>query len=286
MNTPADPSYRWGSEDLDLDAYLERIGFTGDRTPTVATLRRLVYLHTTTIPFENLEILLGRPILLDVKSLQDKMVRHRRGGYCFENATLFAAVLERLGFGVTGLSGRIFLGEDDRLLPATHAGLRVTAADDDRAWLCDVGFGSGPLEPIALTPSADEFTIGAWRFLLERDTDELGGALWTLHSFSHNGWTRRTFSMNPQYRIDYVVGNHYTSTSSHSPFLTRPVLQRIHPEVHHMLDGTTLITDYPDGTGESRDLERSEVSKVLTEIFDIELDEADNDRLDRVTVGS
>lgn len=107
----------WRGADLDLDAYLARIGFTGARAPTLATLRDLVYRHSTTFPFENLEIILGRPVGLDVKSMQDKMVRHRRGGYCFENCALFAAVLERLGFGVTGLAGRIFLGAGTRAAP-------------------------------------------------------------------------------------------------------------------------------------------------------------------------
>ncbi|WP_280420995.1 arylamine N-acetyltransferase family protein [Nocardia carnea] len=276
MYNVSDPSYHWNGDEVDLDAYLARIGFEGERTPTPTTLRSLVYLHTTTFPFENLEILLGRPILLDVDSLQDKMVRRRRGGYCFESSALFAAVSERLGFGVTGLSARIFMGESDKLLAATHAMLRVTAPGDDRIWLCDVGFGSGPLEPIELIERDAEFTAGAWRFRLERDADILGGELWTLRHFNRDGWSvRRTVSMNPQYRIDYVVGNHYVSTSSHSPFTTRPVLQRMHPEVHYMLDGLTLNTGYPDGTGETRELERTELPKVFTETFDIELDAAE-----------
>ncbi|MFE1596355.1 arylamine N-acetyltransferase [Nocardia sp. NPDC058705] len=100
----------WQGDDLDLDAYLARIGYDGPRTASVETLRALVRAHTTTIPFENLEIILGRGIPLDLASLQDKMIRQRRGGYCFENAALFAAALERLGFGVSGLSGRVTYG--------------------------------------------------------------------------------------------------------------------------------------------------------------------------------
>ncbi|MEU4711254.1 arylamine N-acetyltransferase [Nocardia salmonicida] len=261
---------------MDLDAYLTRIGFTGARAPTLATLRELVYRHTTTLPFENLEIILGRPVRLDVKSMQDKMIRHRRGGYCFENCALFAAVLERLGFGVTGLAGRIFLGADTRLLPATHALLRVTTTDDERAWLCDVGFGSGPLEPIELTPVDGEFTAGAWLFMLELDSEALGGGLWTLRHRSRDGWLhRRTFTMNPQYPIDQVVGNYYVSTSTHSPFTTRPIAQRLYPKVHYMLDGLTLHTNYPDGTGETRAVRPPDVPRILTEIFDIELDATD-----------
>ncbi|MEV0251044.1 arylamine N-acetyltransferase [Nocardia sp. NPDC050712] len=280
MSTSIDPSYRWDGEELDIAAYLARIGFDGEPTPTPATLRRLVFLHTTSLPFENLEIILGRPVRLDVASLQDKMVRRRRGGYCFELCALFAAALERLGFGVTGLAGRIFLGQDNALLPATHALLRVTTAEDDRIWLCDPGFGSGPLAPIELAPGRGEFVAGAWRFRLEHGRDELGGDLWTLRHFARDGWrTRRTVSMTPQYRIDQEVGSYYVSTSRHSPFTTRPIVQRIRPEVHHMLDGVTLLTGYPDGTGATRQVARADLPEILAEIFDIELDAADTDQL-------
>ncbi|MBL1077892.1 arylamine N-acetyltransferase [Nocardia sp. 2] len=275
MTTPVDPSYAWNGEDLDLDAYLSRIGFTGERTPTLATLRALQYAHTTGLPFENLEILLGRGIPLDLESLQDKMIRRRRGGYCYENVGLFAAALERLGFGVTGLAGRVSMGATG-LRPATHAVLRVTTSDDDRAWLCDVGFGAGPLEPIELTPDRGEFALGAWRYRLERGTGDLGVEQWTLYQFGRDGWIdRHTVPMTPQYRIDYAVGNHFVSTSPRSPFTMRPFVQRFLPEVHHVLDGTTWTVEFPDGSSEIRELEAAELPKVLSEVFDIDLDEAD-----------
>lgn len=272
---PNDPAYHWNGAELDLDAYLARIGYTGDRTPTPATLRALVYAHTTTIPFENLESILGRPVPLDLESLQDKLIRHRRGGYCYENVGLFAAALERLGFGVTGLSGRVTMGVSDGLRPATHALLRVTTGDDERVWICDVGFGSGPLAPYELVEGG-EFTLGDWRFRLEHTTGELDTDLWVLHQFGRDGWIDRyTFTLNPQYRIDFAVGNHFVSTSPRSPFTARPFVQRFLPDVHHVLDNLTLITEYPNGTSETRELELAELPKILTEVFDIELSEPD-----------
>lgn len=272
---PNDPAYHWNGAELDLDAYLARIGYTGDRTPTPATLRALVYAHTTTIPFENLESILGRPVPLDLESLQDKLIRHRRGGYCYENVGLFAAALERLGFGVTGLSGRVTMGASDGLRPATHALLRVTTGDDERVWICDVGFGSGPLAPYELVEGG-EFTLGDWRFRLEHTTGELDTDLWVLHQFGRDGWIDRyTFTLNPQYRIDFAVGNHFVSTSPRSPFTARPFVQRFLPDVHHVLDNLTLITEYPNGTSETRELELAELPKILTEVFDIELSEPD-----------
>ncbi|WP_280451861.1 arylamine N-acetyltransferase family protein [Nocardia cyriacigeorgica] len=275
MSKPADPAYHWNGDDLDLEAYLSRIGFDGERAPTVATLRALVAAHTTSIPFENFEAVLGRPVPLDLETLQDKLVRRRRGGYCYENVGLFAAALERLGFGVTGLSGRVTMGSGG-LRPATHALLRVTTTDDDRVWIVDVGFGAGPAAPYELADFGGEFTLGEWKFRLEHGTGELGSDLWTLHQFARDGWVDRyTFTLNPQYRIDFEVGDHFVSTSPRSPFTQRPFVQRFHPAAHHILDGATWTTEYPDGTSETRDVELGELSKVLTEVFDIDLTEED-----------
>ncbi|MFE3195333.1 arylamine N-acetyltransferase [Nocardia sp. NPDC059240] len=277
MTTPADPTYTWLGEELDLDAYLDRIGFTGARTPTLATLRELVRAHNTSIPFENLEVILGRGVPLDLESLQDKMIRRRRGGYCYENVALFAAALERLGFEFTAMSGRVTRGATN-LRPATHALLRVRA--DDRIWLCDVGFGWGPLEPVELIADRGEFNVGAWRFRLERTLDAVGGELWKLYQFGADGFVdRHTFATTPQYRVDFAVGNHFVSTSTRSPFTMRPFVQRFHADVHHQLDGTTWTTSYPDGVQEIRELEVAELPKVLAEIFDVDLDAADVEQL-------
>src|SRR5262245_62565608 len=109
---------------IDLAAYFERIAYAGDRSPSRATLDALHLAHATHIPFEDLDILLGRPIRLDLASLQAKLVAGRRGGYCFEQNALFAAVLEQLGFAVTRLAARVRF-RTDRVLGRTHMALRV-----------------------------------------------------------------------------------------------------------------------------------------------------------------
>lgn len=136
---------------LDLQAYLNRIGV--DRLPrnAGAALRQLHRAHVTSIPFENLDVVLGRKISVDVADLEAKLVRHRRGGYCYEHNLLFAAALEQLGYQVELLVGRV---QPAKPGPRTHAVLRVEA--DARSWLADVGFG-GPaqlLEPIPMTLTA------------------------------------------------------------------------------------------------------------------------------------
>ncbi|MFI0449285.1 arylamine N-acetyltransferase [Actinomadura sp. 6N118] len=274
----SDDGYGWNGGELDLDAYLARIGFGGERAPTLETLRALQRGHTTAFPFENLEIMLGRPILLDLEALQDKLVRRRRGGYCYEHTILFAAALERLGYGLTALSARTTLGAEG-IRPATHAILRVTTADDDRAWLCDVGFGRGPLEPIEFADGAEAVQDG-WRFRLERRTGALDTDLWGLHQYGAEGWVERhTFTLNPQYRLDYAVGNHYVSTSPRSPFTTRVFAQWFSAEILHVLDGTTWTTTRPDGSTETREVEQSEVPKLLDEVFGVTLDPADAAKL-------
>lgn len=262
----ADGAYGWNGDELDLDAYLKRIGFEGERAPTVTTLRALHRAHTTSIPFENLEIILGRPITLDLEALQNKLVHSKRGGYCYENVKVFAAALEQLGYGITGLHARVTMGAG-ALRPATHAVLRVTTDTDERVWLCDVGFGNGPLEPLELIPDGPEVDQDGWRFRLAEESD-----LWVLYQHGADGWfDRHTFTLNPQYTLDYEVGNHYVSTSPRSPFTTRPYAQRFTGELHHVIDGTKWTTNHPDGSSESRQVETAEVPKLLSDVFDIDL---------------
>src|SRR5262245_42788003 len=107
----ADGHHRAGEKvEIDLDGYFDRIGHRGARHVGLELLRELHFAHSTSIPFENLDILLGRTISLELDRLQAKLVTGRRGGYCFEHNTLFAAVLEQLGFSLTRLAARVRFG--------------------------------------------------------------------------------------------------------------------------------------------------------------------------------
>ncbi len=105
-NATTVPTSEWRSEQLDVDAYLERVGYDGDLKPTAETLRGLHRAHVAAIPFENLDIVLGRGISLEMDAMQDKLIRRDRGGYCYEHNLLFAALLERIGFAVSRLTAR------------------------------------------------------------------------------------------------------------------------------------------------------------------------------------
>jgi N-hydroxyarylamine O-acetyltransferase len=257
----------WGSAELDLDAYTERTGYRGPLEPTAATLRELHRRHVEAIPFENLEIMLGRPVNLDLASLQAKLVRHRRGGYCYEHNLLFAAVLERLGYAVTGLSARVTMGTG-KPRPPTHMCIRAEA--DGVAWLADVGFGGGGLlEPIPMRPGQRTSQgAGAWQYELA----DQGGGTWALRSLRPQGWLELyTFTCEARLPVDYQVFNWYTSTHPRSPFTQRPVVQKTGDTLRRSLIGGDLTLIRPGWASGTRPVAPADLPEVLTTDFGIEL---------------
>jgi N-hydroxyarylamine O-acetyltransferase len=254
----------WEIERLDLDAYLDRIGYDGDTSPTAPTLAALHRAHLAAIPFENLDVVLGRGIAVDLDSVQAKLVRRRRGGYCFEHGLLFAAALERLGYAVDRLLARV--GDDwERPRPRTHMALRVHA--DGAPWLADVGFGNGILEPLAFTADGPVNQEG-WTFAL----DASGAHAWRLRERQGEDWmTRYAFDDVHVYPADIVMANHFTSTFPRSPFVGQPVVVRRDGEVTRRLVGRRLSVTRPDGSTDERDLGDDEVAEVLLEVFRVPL---------------
>ncbi|MCP2256795.1 N-hydroxyarylamine O-acetyltransferase [Streptoalloteichus tenebrarius] len=261
----------WNSARLDLPAYLDRLGHDGPLDPTAETLRRLHRAHIHAIPFENLDIVLGRPIRVDLPSVQDKLVRRRRGGYCYEHNSLFAAALERLGYEVGALAVRVRMGSD-KIRPATHAALRVVA--EGRTWLADVGFGGGGLlEPVELKDGA-EARQGEWTVRLDREDV----AIWVLRSWTPHGWLDvYSFGLDPSYPVDFAVSNHYVSTHPRSPFVARLVVQRYSDRKQVVLTDDTLTVTLSDGTRDSRRVEVAEVATLLTDELGVALDREEVD---------
>ena len=247
----------------DLDAYFERISYQGQCTPSAATLAALQLAHATHIPFENIDVLLGKPIQLDLESLQTKLVVARRGGYCFEQNTLFAAVLEALGFPVTLLLARVRY-RTSTVLPRTHLVLRVEV--EGASWIADVGFGGeGLVQPLPLR--ADQvYQHGAWQYRLTQE-----GSLWVLQSMSNGHWKDLyAFSEEPQYAVDVEVANHYTSTHPETRFKKLLTVQLPQLAQRTFLRNNELLTETATETT-SRTLTDDEVRQVLSEIFGIQL---------------
>ena len=262
-DTVGEARNEWGVEQLDQDAYLSRIAYKGDLTPTAETLRRLHRAHAAAIPFENLDIVLGRGVSLETDAMQEKLLRHERGGYCFEHNLLFAALLERLGYRVRRLAARVQPGKPG---PRTHMLLIVEA--DGTKWLADVGFGAALLEPVRFGDDAVSHQ-GGWTYGLQRGED----GVWLLRSSTSDGWSDLYgFTLEPQRPIDYVVHNYYTATHPDSPFVGQVVAITTTPEVRNTLRGRELTITRPDGFTESRDLAESEFASILQRMFGIVLE--------------
>lgn len=250
--------------EVDLDAYFARIGYTGARVPTLATLHALVQRHTEAIPFENLDVLLGRRIALDAASLQQKLVHARRGGYCFEQNGLLLLALRALGYHVTPLSARVrWQRAREFVPPRTHLFLRVEL--DGESWLADVGIGGLSLTgAIRLCENTPQVTPHDTRRLVREETR------WFHQVSVHGEWADvYEFTLEEMPLIDRELANWYTSTHPESHFKHRLIVARAGP------DGTrlTLLNGeftkrHADGRSEVRGLTSGEeLLTILVEHF-------------------
>ncbi len=149
---------------MDVQAYLDRIGYRGPLTPTAETLRALQVAHLLTVPFENLSIHSGQPIVLDDEALFEKVVVRRRGGFCYQLNGLFAALLRALGFHVTMISAGAAMPEGGFGPEFDHMALVVHL---EERWLADVGFGDSFRDPLRLDERGEQLEGGGRAFRIE-----------------------------------------------------------------------------------------------------------------------
>jgi len=200
---------------MNISAYLERINYHGATTPCAETLRALQLAHLLAVPFENLSIHAGEPIVLQDEALFKKIVGSRRGGFCYEVNGLFAALLRALGFDVTMLSAEVANADGVYSQPFDHMTLMVQL---DERWLVDVGFGDSFLEPLLLDdtneqPRRDDVyriaTDGGFFVLLRREMNE---------------WKPQyRFTLQPHVYNDYAQMCHYHQTSPQSHFTQKRI---------------------------------------------------------------
>jgi N-hydroxyarylamine O-acetyltransferase len=253
---------------FDLTAYLDRVGYRGDLSIGVETLRALHVAHAASIPFENLDVRLGRPVALDLGSLQDKLVRRRRGGYCFEQNGLLAAALRAIGFRVETLEARVRPPGSTAVLPRTHMVLAVEAGG--RSWLADVGFGGdGPPFPVPLDGEPSPQQGGSYAVREEAD----GVRVLSLEA-PEGRRDLYAFTLVPAQPIDYEVAHHFTSTHPRSPFVQTLTVQKCSPEGRLVLRGR-VYSQTISGAESSRELSDPEVAKLLTTVFGLEIPEED-----------
>lgn len=250
-----------------LDRYLARVGHVGSLEPDLATLAALHAAHVDAIPFEGLDPLLRRPVKLDLASVQEKLLDSRRGGYCFEQNTLFKAALEEIGFRVTGLGARVrwMSPPDAPLGPRNHMVLKVDIAD--QSYLADVGFGACVLDaPLRFGGDVEQAT-GMGTFRLSH-----ADGLYTLSAKQPGGWrVAYVFNLEPQIASDYELANWYTSTSPNVPFVNALIMERVDASGRYKLINRRFAVETRDGElASERVIENAEeFGRILDKTFGV-----------------
>ena len=245
-------------------AYLARLGIAAPAAPTPAALASLHRTHLLAVPFETLDISLGRPIRLEFASLLSKVVDARRGGYCYELNGLFAALLRHLGYAVDLVSARVATSDGGLTDPFDHLALVVTSPLLDRPVLADVGFGDGFIEPLPLRHGAVAHERGKDVGLVREGDD------WHYRERADGGeWrTQFVFATTPHPLADFEPRNVWQQTSPETHFTQGPVVSRLTPTGRLTLRGTRLITT-THGRRDEIELAEADVPAALARHFGI-----------------
>lgn len=249
-----------------LAAYLRRIGFEGEARPDLATLKAVHRAHLLAIPYENLDVQLGRPVTTDPAAAYAKIVGRGRGGWCYEMNGLLGWALGEIGFAVTRVAGSVARAVLGNALPGNHLVLRVDL--DEEAWLADVGFGDGPLEPFRIADGA--FRDGHFDYDLRRQPD----GWWRLTNHPRGGAPSFDFRPRPADEAVLAERCQWLQSAPESPFVQNAVVQRYRPEGLAALRGRTLKVLLPDETAERQIGSAAEYVDVLGEVFGLDLPEA------------
>lgn len=204
-----------------LKLYLQRFGFEAPPEPTLDTLRLLQLRHTGVFPFENLATISGAPVLIDLPSIEEKILVGGRGGYCYELNNLFFALLLELGFDARAISGRVVMNQPEGSWTARTHRLSLVTIDDVR-YITDVGFGGMvPTAPLLLDTEAEQATPHE-PYRIEKQPD----GYMLLANVAGEWRSMYLFDLQRQEDIDYTIGNWYVSTHPESPFSQRLMVAR------------------------------------------------------------
>jgi N-hydroxyarylamine O-acetyltransferase len=254
---------------VDLDAYFARIGYSGPRAPTLDVLTELHALHPAAITFEAIDCLLDRGVDISPAAVDDKLIRRGRGGYCFEQNSLFRRVLEALGFEVVGLAARVRwnMPPDAPAQPRTHQVLKVLV--EGEPWLADVGFGGCVLTaPLRLVPDLEQPTPHD-TYRLVRHGEELR------QEVLRDGWVPAyDLSLIPCEPRDYEMANWFTSTHPTSHFRANLLAGRTTRESRYGLLLNRLTTRPVGGQPSSEFLDADGIEQALREVFRLPVEPA------------
>jgi N-hydroxyarylamine O-acetyltransferase len=252
----------------ELESYFDRVNYGGVREPSLDVLRALQDRHVHTFPFENLDVLLGRRIRLDIGTLAAKLINGRRGGYCFEQNGLFWRVLAALGFTVTPLAARVrWQVPDGAETGRTHMLLKVDLPEGP--YIVDVGFGGlNPTAPFALEPglvqttSLETYRIVAW------------GGGYALEALLGDTWaTLYRFTLEPQLPPDQEISNWFVSTAPTSRFVLNLTLALPAGDRRYTLFNDRFTIRYRDGRVEERTLDGTDaLALTVRRYFGLDLE--------------
>lgn len=249
---------------FDPKPYLARIAYTGPTNPTAETLRALHRAHLYTVPFENLDISLGRNITCDAERFFHKIVDLRRGGFCYELNGAFAALLRELGFRVTVLSARVAREDGSASPEFDHMTLRV---DLDEPWLADVGFGDSFLEPLRLIPEVEQ----------EQHTERfrivaVGDVMIVQRQMTGDTWKSQfRFTQTPRQLADFEPRCQFQQTSPESHFTRQRICTLPTRDGRITLSDLKLIQTIGKSREEHMLLSEDEWRAALLEHFGVRL---------------
>ena len=249
---------------LDVRSYLDRIGYLGPIDGTVGNLRALHRAHLLTVPFENLDISLGRKIVLEEEAILRKILELQRGGFCYELNGAFAGLLRALGFQVTLLSARVARSDGGEGPEFDHLTLRI---DLEEPWLADVGFGNSFLEPLRLEAETEQ-ADPAGTFRLVEDGDR-----WQMQKRESAGnWIAQySFSLLPRRLEEFAGMCHVHQTSPKSSFTQKRICSRATPEGRITLSEMKLIVTSTGSRQETVIASEEERRRILQREFGIRL---------------
>jgi N-hydroxyarylamine O-acetyltransferase len=256
---------------VDLEAYFQRIGYTGPRTDAASleTLAAIHRLHPSAIAFETLDALLKRPIILTAAALEQKLLHGGRGGWCFEQNLLLSRVLQSLGFGITGLAARLLWNRPAGEVRARTHMLLLVEGCAGGPHIADVGFGGLTLTgPLRLVPDVEQATPHeVFRLCHARD------GTYILQVLLGDAWKPMySFDLQPQVLPDYEVWNWHLCHHPESPFINNLMVARVTPERRYGLFNNRLSIHHLRGDSEQTMLTTSaELRETLAGPFNIRL---------------
>lgn len=253
---------------MNVSEYLNRLNYSKPVRADVETVRGLQLAHLQNIPFENLDIGLGRKILLNESALWDKLITRKRGGFCYELNGMFAWLLKQIGFAVTYLNARDYHEEQDTFgIDFDHLTLMVTIPNQTTRWLADVGWGDTFTQPLNID-DPNEQVQGLHGYRVEAFRD--GYQIWQ-RNYDGSRERQYFFDLTPHRFPDaYVETCLYHQTSPKSIFTRNRIVSRLTEDGRVSLDNDKLIIT-SNGKRSTREIEESERTSLLKKHFDVTL---------------